>query len=147
MEIKIVVDERLVAAARSLKGWRGLLLALGVMLLPLGVYATQARYVFSDGQVIYATQLNANFQDLHDRVDTVANDCALASNPNAWQCTEASGSGTATCPGGYKLITGGCKNVASSSAGVGISSYPSGNTWRCNTSTGAAASAVAMCCR
>jgi hypothetical protein len=75
MELKLVIDDRIVAGARRLCTRRRVLVLLALTALssaaaiaaPLG----EAPFKFKEGQVVSSSQFNANFQALTDAIDAV----------------------------------------------------------------------------
>lgn len=118
---------------------RALLFVLGLTLSQLSNAAELK--VFQPGEVIRSADINQNFQAVTQAID--------AAEIGALSCTtiSAQGSESASCSPGQVLVGGGfsLSNPSGSVAG----SYPSGNGWRCDASTGTSLESLtcfARCC-
>lgn len=74
MEIKIMIDDRIVNFLRRHLKRRNVLAGIGLMAaMPLAIYATTVAsdlYVFNPGEPILAEQVNTNFANLNDRIES-----------------------------------------------------------------------------
>jgi hypothetical protein len=161
MEIKVVIDDRIVDLVRRVFRRRVLAATAGVVTLVSGigvVYGVGTLNTFTAGTTISASQVNANFSTLKTAVQ------ALEDAPSPFAgCTtnynDGCGPATAcyaTCPSGQHPISGGCDTTG---GGVVMESYPEGPTgafidngtvadlgrWVCKTDAGTIWSFV-ICC-
>lgn len=96
MEIKIVIDDRIVGAARKVSSRRGLMLTVCIALLLGGAYA----YAISDtpantflaGEVASAAEVNRNFEELYEAVAALEQNAVLMIAENTtWTVGEENG--------------------------------------------------------
>ena len=118
---------------------RALLFVLGLTLSQLSSAAELK--VFQPGEVIRSADINQNFQAVTQAID--------AAQIGALSCTtiSAQGSESASCSPGQVLVGGGFS--LSDPAGSVAGSYPAGNGWRCDASTGTSLESLtcfARCC-
>ncbi|HEX5099301.1 MAG TPA: hypothetical protein VFV94_07360 [Polyangiaceae bacterium] len=113
MEIKLIIDDRIVRALRRVLGRPVLATAAGVLTLVGGggvVYAIGTLNTFAAGKTISAAEVNANFTALHDAVDALekkASPIAGCTFTLGDSCTGGSPC-TATCPPNQVVVSGGC---------------------------------------
>lgn len=120
---------------------RRIALMAALILVPLAAWGSSVSvpYVFTNGTIADADEVNANLQALANAVND--NDSRLSTNETRLSALEsvgllniarynASGTGTATagCPTDRTLVGGGCTDTG---LGQLRTSAPSGNAWSC----------------
>ncbi len=127
MEVRIIIDDRIVAVVKRITNRPLLAVAAGLMTLVAGtgvVYAVAPLNTFSASTVISATAVNENFSILRTAVEDLEN------APGPFDaCTTSYGTGcssgtrcTHDCPSGQHPIGGGCETFNVTAI---IENYPS----------------------
>lgn len=141
-----------------------LLMAIGLALMTAQAFAqVQVPKSYSDGEVIYADELNTNLNAIADAVPprncTTDQIIKWDASSEAWACANLSGpqletvtvdctegfatpeTCSASCTTGKQLVSGGCQFNYLNQA-IYLKSIPDGNSWSCGIGDGGAGSHV-----
>ena len=141
-----------------------LLMAIGLALMTAQAFAqVQVPKSYSDGEVIYADELNTNLKAIADAVPprncTTDQIIKWDASSEAWACANLSGpqletvtvdctegfatpeTCSASCTTGKQLVSGGCQFNYLNQA-IYLKSIPDGNSWSCGIGDGGAGSHV-----
>ena len=141
-----------------------LLMAIGLALMTTQALAqVQVPKSYSDGEVIYADELNTNLKAIADAVPprncTTDQIIKWDASSEAWACANLSGpqletvtvdctegfatpeTCSASCTTGKQLVSGGCQFNYLNQA-IYLKSIPDGNSWSCGIGDGGAGSHV-----